>query len=130
MPDRIDALREAAAARHAATVSRAEAALAVLAQGHETVTFRRLAEAARVSRSWVYRQPELRAAVERFVGRRCHGNGRSCCRSRPPSTLSASRSMPTGPRSHECRPRTRWVLRDQLARKLGAARAASVTTRS
>jgi len=68
MPDRIDALREAAAARHAATLSRAETALAVLAQGHETVTFRRLAEAARVSRSWVYRQPELRAAVEGLRG--------------------------------------------------------------
>src|SRR6266851_1423795 len=49
MPDRIDALREAAAARHAATLSRAETALAALAQGHEPVTFRRLAEAARVS---------------------------------------------------------------------------------
>ena len=128
MPDRIDALREAAAARHAATVSRAETALAALAEGHETVTFRRLA-AARVSRSWLYRQPELRAAVEGL-----RGSALSRERSfvlQKQATLDSLRQQIHAYRAEIARVQAEnRVLRDQLARKLGAARAASVTTRS
>ena len=66
IPDRIERLRQAAEARHAATLARATAALEVLARGQEPVTFRQLAVAAGVSRSWLYRQPELREAIERL----------------------------------------------------------------
>ena len=52
MPDRVDRLREAAQARHEATLRRATNALQRLARRGELVTFRRLAETAGVSRSW------------------------------------------------------------------------------
>ncbi len=129
MPDRIDALREAAAARHAATLSRAETALAALAQGHEPVTFRRLAEAARVSRSWLYRQPELRAAVEGLRGSAL-SRERSLVLQKQ-ATLDCLRQQIHAYRAEIARVQAEnRVLRDQLAHKLGAARAASVTTRS
>ena len=46
MPDRVDRLREAAQARHDATLRRATNALQRLARRGEPVTFRRLAETA------------------------------------------------------------------------------------
>ena len=91
MPDRVDRLRDAAQARHEATLRRATTALQRLARRGEPVTFRRLAETAGVSRSWLYRQPQLRDEISRL--------------------------------------RTEnQELRDQLARHLGAARAAAPTT--
>ena len=66
MPDRVDRLREAAQARHEATLRRATTALQRLARRGEPVTFRRLAETAGVSRSWLYRQPQLRAEITRL----------------------------------------------------------------
>ena len=69
MPDRIQQFREAAQARHAATPRRAEAALRALASRGEAVSLRGLASAAGVSRSWLYRQPELHEEVKRL--RRC-----------------------------------------------------------
>ena len=66
MPDRVDRLREAAQARHEATLCRATNALQRLARRGEPVTFRRLAETAGVSRSWLYRQPELREEISRL----------------------------------------------------------------
>jgi hypothetical protein len=66
MPDRAERLRAAAQARHAATLRRAEVALRALASRGEAVSLRGLAAAAGVSRSWLYRQPELREEVERL----------------------------------------------------------------
>jgi hypothetical protein len=68
MPDRVERLREAAQARHAATLRRAEAALRALTSRGEPVSLRGLATAAGVSRSWLYRQPQLREEVERLRG--------------------------------------------------------------
>jgi hypothetical protein len=66
MPDRIQRLREAVQARHETTVRRAEAALSSLARRGEPVTVRGVAEAARVSRSWIYQQPQLLAKIDRL----------------------------------------------------------------
>jgi Family of unknown function (DUF6262) len=63
MPDRIQALRQAAQARHEQTLRRAEAALNSLARRGEPVTVRGVADAARVSRSWTYQQPRLLGAA-------------------------------------------------------------------
>ena len=127
MTDRVDRLREAAQARHEATLRRATNALQRLARRGEPVTFRRLAETAGVSRSWLYRQPELREEISRLrdttVGR--------------PGTLPAveratADSLRQQLRTHRdeiTRLRTEnQELRDQLARHLGAARAAAATT--
>ena len=59
-------LRQASRDRHESTVARAEQALCQLDRGGQPVTFRAVAAAARVSRAWLYRQPDLRATIERL----------------------------------------------------------------
>ena len=107
MPDRVDRLREAAQARHEATLRRATNALQRLARRGEPVTFRRLAETAGVSRSWLYRQPQLRDEITRL--RDTTTGAREPCPppSGPPPTRSASNCGPTATRSPGCGPRTR-----------------------
>ena len=126
MPDRVDRLREAARARHDATLRRATNALQRMARRGEAVTFRRLAETAGVSRSWLYRQPQLREEINRL---------RDASAGRPGTLPSAERATTDSLRQQLrtyrdeiTRLRTEnQELRDQLARHLGAARAAAVT---
>ena len=127
MADRVDPLREAAQTRHEATQRRATNALQRLARRGEPVTFRRLAETAGVSRSWLYRQPQLRAEITRLrdttVGR--PGTLPSAERATADSLRQQLRTY----RDEISRLRTEnQELRDQLARHLGAARAAAPTT--
>ena len=126
MPDRVDRLREAAQARHESTLLRATSALQRMARRGEAVTFRRLAETAGVSRSWLYRQPQLREEIDRLragsAGR--PGNLPSAERATTDSLRQQLRTY----RDEITRLRTEnQELRDQLARHLGAARAAAVT---
>ena len=60
MADRVERLREAAQARHDATLRRAENTLQRMAKRGDPVTFIGVAQTARVSRSWLFRQPTLR----------------------------------------------------------------------
>ena len=128
MPDRVERLREAAQARHAATLRRAEAALHALVSRGEAVSLRGLASAAGVSRSWLYRQPELREEVERLRQRA------PAPRHRVPSdqqaTVESLRQQLRAYREEIARLRVdNQALNDQVAHYLGAARAASVTER-
>jgi hypothetical protein len=128
MTDRVDHLREAAQVRHEATLRRATDALQRLARRGEAVTFRRLAETAGVSRSWLYRQPQLRQEITRLrdtsTGR--PGNLPSAERATTDSLRQQLRTY----RDEITRLRTEnQELRDQLARHLGAARAAAVIRR-
>jgi hypothetical protein len=123
--DRVEQLRLAARARHDTTLARATLALQALAGGDQPVTFGRLARAARVSRSWIYQQPELRHQVEQLR------------RSPPkrPNPRSAQRASDDSLRQQLhlyqeeiARLKTEnRSLKEQLARQLGATRAASVT---
>lgn len=126
MVERHDALCRAAQARHAATLRRAEDALRTLARRGEPITFRRLAETAGVSRSWLYGQTDLRVEIERLRQPRPSGN-----RPLPPSqraTIDSLRQQLHAYREELARIRTEnQILKDQLARQLGAARAASIT---
>lgn len=56
-------LRQAAAARHDAATERATTALADLDRAGQPVSFTSVAEAANVSRSWLYTQPALRDTI-------------------------------------------------------------------
>lgn len=126
MPEPIDALREAAQARHDATLRRAEATLRTLARHGAPITVRGFADAAGVSRSWLYRQPQLREQIEQLRQQRP---------SRGPAVPSAERATIDSLRQqvHAYREeiarlsKENQALYEQLARRLGAARAAAVT---
>ncbi|HEX2810022.1 MAG TPA: DUF6262 family protein, partial [Kineosporiaceae bacterium] len=117
---------EAARARHDATLRRATIALQRLERHGEAVTFRRLAETAGVSRSWLYRQPELREEISRLRDNTVGRPG-----TRPAVERATADSLRQQLRTHRdeiTRLRAEnQELRDQLARHLGAARAAAVT---
>jgi hypothetical protein len=63
-PGNPDNLQKAAAARTAAAISRAEAALDQMLRTGQPVTFRALAAAAPVSLDFLYRSPAIRQRVE------------------------------------------------------------------
>jgi DNA anti-recombination protein RmuC len=126
MPDRVDRLREAAQARHEATLRRATTALQRLARRGEPVTFRRVAETAGVSRSWLYRQPQLRDEITRLRDATAGRPGTLPAAER--ATADSLRQQVRTYRDEVTRLRTEnQELRDQLARHLGAARATAVT---
>lgn len=58
------ALEVAAQRKRAATLQRATAALAELADEGAEISFQHVARRGGVSRQWLYRQPELRAQIE------------------------------------------------------------------
>jgi hypothetical protein len=126
MPDRVDRLREAAQARHDATLRRATTALQRMDRRGEAVTFRRVAETAAVSRSWLYRQPQLRDEINRL--RDASGGRPGTLPSAERATTDSLRQQLRTYRDEISRLRTEnHELCDQLARHLGAARVAAVT---
>lgn len=80
-------IRQAAQRRHELTRSKAVATLRNLENQGVAVTFEAVARAAGVSRSWLYTQPDLRAAI---VGLREDGN-----KVRPRTALQGSVSAST-----------------------------------
>jgi hypothetical protein len=67
---RPDPLLEAAARRHELTRSRAIQALRELDRGGAPVTFAAVASAARISRSWLYAQPDIAGQIRRLRSER------------------------------------------------------------
>lgn len=127
MPDRVQRLRDAAQARHEATLRRAEHTVERLARRGEPVTFRRVAEAAEVSRSWLYRQDELREQIDQL---RDHSatRARAAVPSAERATADSLRQQLHTYRAEITRLRgENQVLREQLARRLGAERTAAIT---
>ena len=64
--DRPGPLAVAAAHKHDATLARAGAALRELDRAGGVINFQAVARAARVSRQWLYQQPDLRREIERL----------------------------------------------------------------
>ena len=126
MTDRVERLRQAAQARHDTTLQRAETVLHRMAKRGDPITFNHVAETAGVSRSWLYRQPALRQQIDRL---------RDATATRPGVLPSAERATTDSLRQqvHAYRGEITRLrnenqeLREQLARHLGAARAAAVT---
>ena len=121
-PVRPDPLSEAAARRHELTRSKAIQALRELDRAGAPVTFAAVAAAARISRSWLYTQPDIRDQIQRL----------RTSTSRAPGT-----PVPIGQRSTDASLHTRLTaalqrnqaladenarLRRQLARALGDQR--------
>lgn len=126
MADRVQRLREAAQARHDATLRRAEDTLRQLAKKGGPITFRRVAEEAGVSRAWLYRQDQLRRQIDQL---------RDTATSRASSVPVAERATADSLRQQLRAYRSEIArlrlenqdLREQLARQLGAQRAAANT---
>ena len=127
MTDRVQRLREAAQARHEATLRRAENTLRQLAKKGGPITFRRVAEEAGVSRAWLYRQDQLRRQIDQL-----RDNATSRASSIPPAeraTIDSLRQQLRAYRSEVARLRLEnQALREQLAHHLGAQRAAANTS--
>lgn len=129
MADRIERLREAAQARHDDTLRRAQSTLRGLARRGEPITVRGVATAAGVSRSWLYHQPQLLAEIDRLRSRRPAQTGGVPASQR--ASLESLRQQLHAHREEIARLRAEnQALNEQLARHLGAARAAAVTRRS
>ena len=127
MPDRIQRLQQAARARHEQTLRRAETALNSLARRGEPVTVRGLADAARVSRSWIYQQPRLLAEISRL---RQAGPRKRAVPASQKATIDSLRQQLHAYRDEITRLRAEIAsLHEQLARQLGAARTAAITSR-
>ncbi len=65
-PEAATPLAAAAARKHDAAVGRARGALRELDAAGQVINFQAVARAARVSRQWLYQQPDLRAEIERL----------------------------------------------------------------
>jgi hypothetical protein len=128
-PVRIDPLSEAAARRHELTRAKAVQALRELDRAGAPVTFAGVAQAAGVSRSWLYAQPDISGQIRRLRGK-TDGAG-------------SARAIPAAQRATDASVRARLTaaidrnkqladdnarLRRQLARALGEQR--SSRTRS
>ena len=70
-------LQQAAVARHDAATARAWAALEHLDQTSQPITVTSVAEAASVSRSWLYTQPGLLTTITRLRDRTTRSTGQS-----------------------------------------------------
>ncbi|MDP8931898.1 MAG: DUF6262 family protein [Actinomycetota bacterium] len=129
MPDRADPLRRAAYARHEVTLQRAQAALESLVRRGEPITFRGVAQAAGVSRSWLYKQADLRAEVERLRQTKPLASAKPLGAQR--ATIESLRQQLHTYREEIARLRAEnQQLTDRLARRLGNERVTSVTRRS
>lgn len=125
MTDRTERLRQATEARHADTLARATAALHALGRTADPITFCSVARVAGVSRSWLYRQPDLRGQIEQL---------RQSARPSPSRVTPVQRASDESNRQKLKIYREELArlqaenrdLREQLARKLGAERAAAV----
>jgi len=126
MPEPTQCLRDAAQARHDATLRRAEATLRTLARHSAPITFRGFAELAGVSRSWLYRQPHLREQVDQL--RQQRSPRAQAVPSAERATNDSLRQQIHAYREEIARlSKENQALYEQLARKLGVDRAAAVT---
>ena len=120
MTDRVQRLREAAQARHEATLRRAEDTLRQLAKKGGPITFRRVAEEAGVSRAWLYRQDQLRREIDQL--RDTPTSHASSLPAAEQATVDSLRQQLRAYRSEIARLRhENQDLREQLARQRGTA---------
>jgi hypothetical protein len=121
-------LLQAAHAKHDSALQRAQEALRRLDRTGQPITFSSVAQAACVHRSWLYRQPELRAQIERLRANQQPRSQRQVPAAQRASTQSL-RERVEALRQEAARLRQdNQALRDYLSRVLGAQRQAACTT--
>ena len=126
---RPDPLTEAAARRHELTRSRAVQALRELDRAGIPVTFAGVAQAAGISRSWLYTQPDISTQIRRL---RQKADGAGSAGAIPAAQLATEASLRA--RLTAALDRNKQLaddnarLRRQLARALGDQRSARTRT--
>lgn len=127
--DRVERLRQAARDRHDSASVRVAEALRALAASCEAISVNRVARVAGVSRSFVYNQPELLDEIDKL--RRSRPARSSPARHGDRASLDSLRQQIHAHREELARLQAEnRILKDQLARQLGAARVAAVTSRA
>jgi hypothetical protein len=114
-------IAQAAATRSDATRQRATTAIETLDRTGRPVTFSTVAAAAGVSRAWLYRQPDLRAAIVSLRAQRPAGPATPAAQH---ATIDSLRQRLDAAREEIARLRAEnTALRDETARRLGRQRA-------
>ena len=121
---RPDPLSEAAAGRHELTRSRAVQALRELDRAGVPVTFAGVAQAAGVSRSWLYTQPDISGQIRRLRQEANAAGGIPSAQRATDASLRARLSAALDRNKQLADENAR--LRRQLARSLGDQRTARV----
>lgn len=117
----------AARRRAAATRKRAVTALRRMDKTGAPITFDSVAKEARVYRSWLYNQPDLRAEVERLRARRCQASpGRPIPDRQRASDASLLRRLESAAERVRRLEAENQQLREALALALGERRADDV----
>lgn len=113
-------LAQAAAARHQATLSRASNAIERLNGSGQPVNFSAVAAAADVSRTWLYRNPEIRDLISRLRSAPARSastrNAQRATAGSLHARLHTARAEITSPRAENTK------LRAQIARQYGEQR--------
>jgi Family of unknown function (DUF6262) len=117
--DNHEGLIKATRARQAATLDRATQALRRLDRHGEEISFSAVAKAARVSRSWLYRQPQLRAQIQHLRAQHHSGSPRQVPTAQRASTASLLQRIEALQKQASRLSKENQALRHQLARKLG-----------
>jgi septal ring factor EnvC (AmiA/AmiB activator) len=116
-----DSLAKANASRHRAAVVAAHSALERLCREGGAVNFGAVSRAAGVSRTWLYRQADLRESIGRL---RSSTPPAPCAEANTQASISSLRQRLESAKAEISRLRAEnSALRDQLARQLGAQRA-------
>lgn len=121
--------------RSACTSERAQEALRDLARNGTPITFAGVAAAANVSRSWLYRDAELRAEIDRLRATPSNSSPGVPAAQRASTESLQQRLQTAHDDADALREEVRQLreevrrLRDHLARQLGEQRAATSTAR-
>ena len=121
-------LVQAAHAKHASALQRAQEALRHLDRTGQPITFSSVAQAACVHRSWLYRQPELRAQIERLRADQQPRSHRQVPAAQRASTQSLRERLEALRQEAARLRQDNQALRDYTSRVLGAQRQAACTT--
>ena len=123
---RPDPLSEAAARRHELTRSRAVQALRELDRAGVPVTFAGVAQAAGISRSWLYTQPDISSQIRRLRRETNAAGGVPAAQRSTDASLRARLAAALDRNRQLADENTR--LRRQLARALGDERSSRTRT--
>jgi len=121
---------QAAKERREATIRRAQDALRRLDKAGVPISFKTVAEAASVSRAWLYREPTLRAEIERLRTHRSTKDTVMAPSAQRASEESLGRRLEVAADEIARLKNENNQLREQVARLHGERRAANAVSRA